>query len=96
MDEDRVCFFKNLPVDAKNNLTFNDFTTSELHYIISEMVMKDECKEIAKMKFINCMTIEEIADRTGHDKKTIVKRINMIKMNFHFTILKLFFNRSDY
>ena len=96
MDEDRVSYFKNLPLDSKNNLTFNDFTTSELEYIFSEMLLKDECREIAKMKFIKCLTIDEIADKLGHDKKTIIKRVNMVKLNFHLTILKLFFNRSDY
>lgn len=81
--------FQHLTEEQKQNLTFDDFTVSELREIINETVLSKENKQIAEMRFIQALTIEKIAEKMGFDKRTIKSRIASIKRKLQKTINKM-------
>ena len=91
MTEDRFRFFQKMNFEDKMQLTPEDFTTSEFKYILGEMMIKEDCKEIAVMHYIECLSYDEIAYRLGIDRKTVIRRLDKLITRFRFTCVKLFF-----
>ena len=70
-------------------LTFDDFTVSEIRYIIEETVLTEVDQKIAELRFIKKLSIERIAEVMGYDKKTIFNHSNTIKEKLLKTIQKI-------
>lgn len=81
--------FSALTKAQKENLTLKDFTVSEIKEIIAETALKDEDAAIATLRFINCKTIESIAERQGFDSRTITRRIRKIEKLLKETIQRI-------
>lgn len=90
MQESRIQHFKSLTKDQLLELNFNDFTNSEIKEILNEMQIKDDCKEIAILHHIECLSIDEVAFKMGIDRKTVIRRLKKILLHFRLTLLKLF------
>ena len=81
--------FQDLSKEDKMKLTFDDFTVSEIRYIIEETVLTESDQRIAELRFIKKLSIERIAEVMGYDKKTIFKHSNAIKEKLLKTIQKI-------
>lgn len=81
--------FCGITKEEKNNLTFDDFTVSELRVIIDETVLSSENKKIAELRFIKALTVEKIAEKMNFEKRTISTRISDIKKKLQKTINKM-------
>lgn len=91
MNNDRFEYFKNLTYEQKLDLTFDDFTTTEILEIVKEMRCKTECKDIAIMYYVECLSLEQIADKIGIDYRTVSNRLKKILFEFKMTCIKIFF-----
>lgn len=80
MKQSRYEYFCSLTEKEKRELTFDKFTVSEIQEIINETVLRDEDRKIAELRFINCKTIQQIADFIYIDYKTCVKRLERISI----------------
>lgn len=94
MIEARKEYFTNLSKEEKLKLNFTDFTNTEIKEILEEIQLKEECKKIAIMHHIECLTIEEIAYRLQLDRKTVIRRLKLILMHLRWTCIKLFFKNE--
>ena len=81
--------FQDLSKEDKMKLTFDDFTVSEIRYIIEETVLTEADQKIAELRFIKQLSIERIAEVMGYDKKTIFNHSNTIKEKLLKTIQKI-------
>lgn len=81
--------FQDLSKEDKMKLTFDDFTVSEIRYIIEETVLTESDQRIAELRFIKKLSIERIAEVMGYDKKTIFLHGNAIKEKLLKTIQKI-------
>lgn len=81
--------FGGITKEEKSNLTFDDFTVSELRVIIDETVLSSENKKIAELRFIKALTVEKIAEKMNFEKRTISTRISDIKKKLQKTINKM-------
>lgn len=90
MNDKRLKFFSKLTEDEKMKLESKDFTVSEICEIVAETPLRDEDKRIAKYRYIDCMTKEEIAEKTQLDIKTVSSRLNSISLKLKITCTKLF------
>lgn len=91
MNEERYYYFQQMSLEQKMKLTPNDFTITEFKEILNEMMLNDECKKIGLMHYIECLGYDEIADELQIDRKTVIRRLNKLLLNFRFTCIKLFF-----
>lgn len=91
MNEERYYYFQQMSFEQKMKLTPNDFTITEFKEILNEMMLNDECKKIGLMHYIKCLGYDEIADELQIDRKTVIRRLNKLLLNFRFTCIKLFF-----
>ena len=71
-------------------LSFNDFTASEIKEIVAEMCLSELDRNIAILRFVDCMTIDEIAYKLGIDYRTCKVHIDRIKEKFNQTCIKFF------
>lgn len=90
MKQERIDFFKQLTDDAKQSLSQQDFTVSEIKEIISETPLKQLDRDIAYLRYIDCMTFDEISDQLGYDPKTIKSHLPDISIKLKSTCTKLF------
>lgn len=88
ISEKRRKHFDTLTEEEKRNLTSKDFTVSEIIWLISETPMRDEDKRIAVKRFVQCKTLEQIAEETELDIKTVKKRVTIIELELKLTCLK--------
>lgn len=90
MKQERIDFFKQLTDDAKQSLSQQDFTVSEIREIISETPLKQLDRDIAYLRYIDCMTFDEISDQLGYDPKTIKSHLPDISLKLKSTCAKIF------
>ena len=91
MNEERYYYFQQMSFEEKMKLTPNDFTITEFKDILNEMMLNDECKKIGLMYYIECLSYDDIAYELQIDRKTVIRRLNKLLLNFRFTCIKLFF-----
>ena len=78
MNEERYEYFQRMSVDEKLKLKPSDFTISEFKGILGEIMLKEECKQIAIMYYVDCMTYDDIAYKLQIDRKTVIRNLNHI------------------
>lgn len=54
--------FRGLSEEEIGKLRYHDYTKSEVEYLINETILSYEDKLIAKLRFIECKTYNEILD----------------------------------
>lgn len=81
--------FNGITKEEKEALTFDDFTVSELKYLIDETVLNDRDRHIAELKLCRAFTIERICNKFDYDSKTIDAAVVKIKEKVKKTILKV-------
>lgn len=91
MDKTR---FSDLTKEDKIQLTYKDFTVSEITEIITETVLSDEDREIAMLRYTKAMTYEAIAEKVDLDWKTVQKRIPKISDKLKHTVCKLLYQNK--
>jgi len=91
MEQARKEFFSNLTQDEQMDLTSHDFTISEIREIIEETPLHSLDKQIAIYRYIECMTLEEIANKLGYDVKTILSHVKKISIKLKKTCTRLFY-----
>ena len=81
--------FSGITAEEKAALTFDDFTVSELKFLIEETVLNDRDRQIAELKLCRAFTIERICSKFDYDDKTISDACSKIKEKVKKTILKV-------
>jgi hypothetical protein len=81
--------FKGITNEEKAALTFDDFTVSELKFLIEETVLTDRDRQIAELKLCRAFTIERICNKFDYDDKTIEAAVFKIKDKVKKTIQKV-------
>ena len=81
--------FKGITKEEKAALTFDDFTVSEIKYLIEETVLNDRDRQIAELKLCRAFTIDRICSKFDYDDKTISDAVAKIKEKVKKTILKV-------
>lgn len=94
MEEGRKRYFSKLSDSEKEKLTYKDFLVSEIKEILNETCLSKIDRKIATYRFIDCMTLEEIAALTNYEIKTIQTHLNKIHKEFTKTFLKFFQKNS--
>lgn len=90
---DKTRFF-DLSNEEKIQLTYKDFTVSEITEIIAETVLSNKDREIAMLRFTKLMTYEDIAERVDLDWKTVQKRVPMISEKLKQTVYRLLYQHK--
>jgi len=90
MEKDRIDFFKKLTDDAKKSLCKDNFTISEIKEIIAETPLTQLDRDIAILRYCECMSFDEIADKLEYDIRTIRKHLPTISLSLKSTCAKLF------
>lgn len=81
--------FNGITKEEKANLTFDDFTVSEIKYLIEETVLSDRDRQIAELKLCRAFTVERICSKLDYDDKTIETAVLKIKEKVKKTIQKV-------
>lgn len=82
-------FYKRYLTD-NNLITYKDFTTSEIIHIIEETSLSERDKEIARLRYIECKSEEEISYKLMIDKKTVHSNLPKISSALKQTCKKLY------
>ncbi len=90
MKEHRFNYFCNLTDEEKSKLTFDDFTVSEIKELLDETSLRKDDRTIATERFIECKSVQEIADKLYIDFKTCTSRIAKIEQKLKGTCFKFF------
>lgn len=90
MKQHRFDYFCNLTKEEKAKLTFEDFTVSEIKELLEETSLRNDDRQIAIERFIECKSMQEISDNLYIDIKTCTKRIEKINQKLKSTCLKYF------
>lgn len=72
------------------DICYLHFTTDEIRLIIDQTPLKDCVKELCKMRYIHEMTIDEIAEKQGIDRKTVISRIKKASPRLKRTAQRIF------
>ncbi len=91
MLQQRIDYFSRMTKEEKLNLSSKDFTKSEFEEVIGETILNQLDILIATYRYINCMTIEEIAEKVAIDLRTCRNRLRKIDECIKQTYLKLFY-----
>ena len=85
--------FADLSKEDKQKLTINDFTVSEIRFIIEETVFAKEVDAlIAELRFIRSCSHAVIAEKIGYEQeRTVQERLKNIKERISSTIQKIVF-----
>lgn len=85
--------FADLSKEDKQKLTINDFTVSEIRFIIEETVFAKEVDVlIAELRFIRSCSHAVIAEKIGYEQeRTVQERLKNIKERMLSTIQKIVF-----
>jgi hypothetical protein len=81
--------FSGISAEEKAALTFDDFTVSELKFLIEETVLNDRDRQIAELKLCRAFTVDRICGKFDYDSKTIDAAVVKIKEKVKKTILKV-------
>ncbi len=90
MDNKRECWLKRLTESEKMDLSYKDFIKSEVEEIINQLLINDRLKKEAKLYFIDCLSIQEVADKMGIDLKTATRHKKRLSHAIKRTICKMF------
>lgn len=88
MKPERLEKFKKLTDDKKYELSYKDFTISEIKELIAETPMCDLDKRISVAKFINLKTNDEIAEIEHLDTRSVSRHVLKIKCMMKYTCIK--------
>ena len=72
------------------NISYLHFTTYEIKLIIDQTPLKDDVKELCRMRFIREKTIDEIAEAQGIDRKTVISRLRNASPRLKKTAQRIF------
>lgn len=89
MTEKRRKFFEAMTEEEIRNLTHEDFTVSELNEIIEETPMSRLDRKIARCRYADRMTIDEISESAMVERKTVIKRLSKINPMMTRTVMKI-------
>ena len=90
MDPKRIDYFNaKYSYNEKFDLSSKDFTVSEINEIINETVLNNDERIIAKEKYLNDKTIQEISDIVNLSEKTVQRKIPIISKKLKSTIQKI-------
>lgn len=92
MREERIAKFSKMSIEEIKNLKCYDFTVSELEEIILETPLTEQNRNIARLRYKDRMTYEQISETLGIDKKTCINRLNKISNELKKTLIKLLNN----
>lgn len=81
--------FTGISKEEKEKLTFDDFTVTEIKFLIEETVLSDRDRKIAELILCREFTNERVAHKLGFDDKTIGKAAREAEEKIKKTILKV-------
>lgn len=92
LDTSRLTFveFSNKYLSNLNFFDYRDFTSTEIKEIIGETPLTERDRHIATLRYIECKSEEEIADKLMIDKKTVHSNIPKISYSLKRTASRLY------
>lgn len=88
--KERLDYFKSLPRSIKLNLSANQFTKSEILFIIDETPLSERDRMIAIKRYTERMTYEEIAEIVDCDYRSVMRALPSISRKLKKTCAQLF------